>query len=82
MLADVTTELDEQLIRDCVGEIGNVVSGQAKALLAGTPFAFTFSLPEVVVGANHFQPASGQECLVVAFNSDQGEFSLRLLLNS
>ena len=43
MLAHVPTELDEQLICDCVGEIGNVVAGQAKTLLAGTPYCFTFS---------------------------------------
>jgi len=79
ILAGVSVDLDEQLIRDCVGEIGNVVAGQAKALLAGTPYHFAFSLPRVV-GVNDFQPPAGLDCLVVAFNGDPGEFALRLFL--
>jgi len=80
ILASVSAEPDEQLIRDCVGEIGNVVAGQAKALLAGTPYHFTFSLPRVVPGVDDFQPAPGLDCLAVVFNSEQGEFALRLFL--
>jgi chemotaxis protein CheX len=80
ILAGVSAEVDEQLTRDCVGEIGNVVAGQAKALLAGTPYHFTFSLPRVVTGVDEFRPAPELDCLMVAFNSEQGEFALRLLL--
>jgi len=35
MLAGVSIDVGDQLIRDCAGEIGNVVAGQAKALLSG-----------------------------------------------
>jgi chemotaxis protein CheX len=80
ILTGVSAEVDEQLVRDCVGEIGNVVAGQAKALLAGTPYHFTFSLPRVVAGVDEFRPAPGLDCLMVAFNSEQGEFALRLFL--
>ena len=79
MLADVSTEVDAQLIRDCVGEIGNVVAGQAKALLAAAPYHFTFSLPKVV-DVEDFQPPAVPDCLVVAFNCDSGEFALELFL--
>jgi len=80
ILAGVSAEVDEQLIRDCVGEIGNVVAGQAKALLAGTPYHFAFSLPRIVAGVDDLQPAPGLDCLAVAFNSEQGEFTLRMFL--
>jgi chemotaxis protein CheX len=80
MLAGVTQELDENLIRDCVGEIANVVAGQAKALLAGGPYHFTFGVPQVVVDGQEFPPQQGLDCLVVAFSSDQGDFALQLFL--
>jgi chemotaxis protein CheX len=80
ILAGVTEEVDASLIRDCMGEIANVVAGQAKAKLADTPYHFTFSLPEVVVGAKDLRPQQGLDCLVIAFNSDLGEFVLQLFL--
>jgi CheY-specific phosphatase CheX len=81
ILAGVTTEVDESLIRDCVGEIASVVTGQAKALIAERPFRFGFSLPQVVVNAEEFQPQQGSDSLVVEFNCDQGEFALQLFVN-
>jgi chemotaxis protein CheX len=80
ILAGVSQEVDENLIRDCVAEIANVVAGQAKALLAGTAYRFAFSLPRVVVGAAEFRPQQGLDCLVVAFSSERGEFALQLFL--
>ena len=82
MLAGVTEKLDEGLIRDCVGEIANVVCGQAKAMLAGTLHQFVFSMPKVVAGANESQPRQDLDCLVVVFSSDRGEFTMRVFLKS
>jgi CheY-specific phosphatase CheX len=81
ILADVTKEVDEALIRDCVGEVANVVVGQAKALLAGVPDRITFSLPQVVVNATEIQIPTGSHALVVLFSSDVGDFALQLFLN-
>jgi CheY-specific phosphatase CheX len=78
ILAGVKDEVDENLIRDCVGEMGNVIAGQAKAILAETPYRFAFSLPEVVVGPKELLPRPGPDCLVVVFGSDPGEFTLQL----
>src|SRR5262245_51784995 len=36
-LRDAAVDPDLDLVRDCTGEIANIVAGQAKALLAGTP---------------------------------------------
>ena len=80
ILAHVTQDVGEDLIRDCVGEIANVVAGQAKALLAEHPVRFEFRLPQIVVNAAEFQPPKGLDCLVVVFDCDQGEFALQLFV--
>jgi CheY-specific phosphatase CheX len=79
ILSGVTEEVDDRLIRDCVAEIANVAAGQAKALLAETPYRFSFSLP-VVFEAHDPEvcPSSGLDCLLVIFASDVGELALHL----
>jgi chemotaxis protein CheX len=80
ILAGVTQDVDENLIRDCLGEIANVVAGQAKTMLAGGPYRFAFALPRVIDDAQEWPPPQGLDCLVVAFQSDPGEFVLQLYL--
>jgi hypothetical protein len=64
-----------------MGEIANVVAGQAKAMLAETPYRFVFALPPIVVHAKDFRLPSGLDCLMVAFTCDYGEFALQLSLD-
>ena len=78
--SSVGVELDEGLIRDCMGEIANVVTGQAKAVLAETPYRFTFSRPPSVLAAEEFQVRSDLDCLLLAFACDQGQFAMHLML--
>jgi chemotaxis protein CheX len=78
ILAGAAQEVNEDLIRDCVGEIANVVAGQAKAMLAGGPYRFAFSIPQVVADASQCLSQSGLDCLGANFSSDQGEFTLQL----
>ena len=80
ILTGVTTEVDQNLIRDCMGEIANVVTGQAKALLAETAYRFVFALPPVVDDVKKFRHSPGLDCLMVVFTCDQGEFALQLCL--
>jgi CheY-specific phosphatase CheX len=62
-----------------MGEVGNVVAGQAKTIMGATPFDFTFSLPRVVSGTEaDVQPRPGQKGFGVAFSSDAGDFALQL----
>jgi chemotaxis protein CheX len=80
VLTGALKQIDEGLIRDCVGEIANVVAGQAKSLLAGTPYHFSFSLPRVVIGsASKLGLLPCRDCLVVAFSTDLGDIALQLL---
>jgi chemotaxis protein CheX len=82
ILTGVTQEPDEALVRDCLGELANVIAGQAKALLAGMPYHFTYSPPSVVSGAEPgIRPGPESDCLVIAFGSDVGGVVLRLYLN-
>jgi chemotaxis protein CheX len=79
VLTGVTGEVDASLVRDCVGEIANVVAGQAKAMLAGTAFHFTFAIPKVVMDeAPVLRPVQGRDCLGISFDSELGGFTLHL----
>jgi CheY-specific phosphatase CheX len=82
ILTGIANEVHENLIRDCMGEIANVVAGQSKALLAETPHRFIFSLPPIVMNAEEFHPPSNLDCLIVVFTCDQGEFTIQLFLDN
>jgi chemotaxis protein CheX len=47
----VGTELTEELVNDVVGEFANVMAGQAKTILKGTPYHFLLSQPVVTRSA-------------------------------
>ena len=71
----------DHLVRDGVGEIVNVIAGNAKAAFANTPFHFNISLPSVVSGAGHMiTHKTGTPCIVVVFAVDGGELALQLCL--
>jgi len=79
ILTGVTETLDDALIRDCVGEMVNVLAGQAKGLLAGTPGHFTFGTPTVLTGtAPESLTPYGRSCLAIVFDSELGELALQL----
>jgi len=77
MLAETGVDVDDELIRDCVGEIANVISGQAKALLHGTRFAFTHCTPQVLLGADR-EVSRDVDCYAIVFGSEVGEFTLQI----
>ncbi len=83
MLAGAVDEITDELVRDCVGEVANVIAGQGKSLLGGTRHGYTFRPPTVVSGAD--QPTwegDGRRCLVMVFASDLGDFALQLCMKS
>ena len=78
ILGEVIPEPDPTMIRDCLGEVANVIAGQAKSLLSGTQYHFRFATPTVVEG----RPADvGASDWVVEFASDIGEFTFHMCLN-
>lgn len=52
MLGMDVTEMSAE-VEDCVGELGNMVAGGAKTVLAGNGIDFDISLPTVIVGCQH-----------------------------
>jgi CheY-specific phosphatase CheX len=79
MLAGYSNELQDSLVHDCMAEIANVIGGQAKALLAGTPRQFLYSLPRVIVGHNEDDSSKQQlDFLTVDFDTELGAFSIRM----
>jgi chemotaxis protein CheX len=81
VLAEVPEERDEALVRDCLGELANVIAGQAKALLAETPYRFTFATPTVTSGSGPGIRPERHTVWQVSFSSDLGDFALQLWLN-
>jgi CheY-specific phosphatase CheX len=74
ILTGTPAEVDEGMMQDCAGEVANVVAGQAKALLVGTPLHFTLSTPTV---AQRCDPGDGHR--VLRFDSDAGAFAIHLV---
>lgn len=75
VLASVTDNVSREMVNDCVGEVANVVAGQAKAMLVGSPAHFTLSTP--VVREGDTSPPSGDR-RVIEFDSNVGVFVIQL----
>ena len=76
-ILDGAAELNDAMVRDCAGELANVVAGHAKALLFGTPDHFNLATPTVVSGPPTL-PAG--QTWQVNFSSEVGGFRLFLRL--
>lgn len=74
MLGMAEGEMDEDTLRDGVGEMANIVAGNVKAVLSGTPYKFLLSLPDVQSGA--ISLPAGVEKVENLLRCDLGEFSL------
>jgi chemotaxis protein CheX len=82
ILAEVTQAPDDCLVRDCMGEVANVVAGQAKTLLAETRYQLVLGTPSVISGHDlEFGCRAAAEGLVAVFSSDAGEFALQVWLD-
>jgi chemotaxis protein CheX len=66
---------------DGVGEIINMIAGQAKSLLAKTKYRFNISIPSVVSGIDHeITHKKGTPNIVVLFDANGEEFALQVCL--
>jgi chemotaxis protein CheX len=79
VLAGAGGATDGALVRDCMAEITNIIAGQAKAMLHGTPHRFAFSTPRIFSGQDvSLEQYTGREFLVAHFVSDAGDFTLQV----
>jgi chemotaxis protein CheX len=79
VFAEVHEVVTPALVQDCMGEIGNVIAGQGKALLHGTPYHYSFSAPTIQAAADLKLPAI-LDSVVLAFDSDVGDCALQFCL--
>ncbi len=76
VLAGTLNDPDEAMVQDCVNEVANIIAGQAKTLLYGTPHHFSFSPPLAAAS-----PLPSEiEWMVQTFASDVGELTLHVHL--
>jgi len=66
------TTLTEEMIDDVMGEFANVIAGQSKTMLKGTPYHFTLSIPVVarVAGFTRIpEVTAGEPAVALSFES-------------
>ncbi|WP_319542192.1 chemotaxis protein CheX [uncultured Pseudodesulfovibrio sp.] len=76
MLGD---EIDDimQDVKDAVGELTNMISGQARAGLAETGLVFQGSTPTVVMGDNHtISHMAKSPIMAIPFTTKDGDFTI------
>lgn len=83
MLGETTIPADlNSDVCDGVGEIINMIAGQAKAMLVKTKYHFTISIPSVVSGHGHeISHKKGTPNIVVLFEADGEPFALQVCLS-
>lgn len=81
MLGEVPSEELNSDVCDAVGELINMISGQAKASLVKTKYHFTISIPSVVKGTGHeITHKKGTPNIVVLFEAEGQEFAIQVCL--
>lgn len=78
MLMEEVPEMN-QAVEDAIGEIGNIVVGDARRLLIQDGFSLNISVPTVVVGKGHKISRSGDiPCIAIPFRTPFGEFEVNV----
>jgi chemotaxis protein CheX len=71
--------LTAELIDDAAGEFANVIAGQAKTMLKGTPEHFWLSTPIVQRTGTPGQRVAGSAILTLYFDCNAGSFALQVV---
>lgn len=79
-LAD-SPQPDDGLMLDAVGEFANVIAGQIKTMLKGTPYHFHLTTPRFGTESLPDGREASQAWLVHPFGTDAGEFVVCLRLS-
>ncbi len=67
--------------QDAVGELTNMISGQARAGLAGDGLVLQGSTPSIIAGDNHtITHMTHAKVMAIPFNSAAGEFTVEFCL--
>ena len=75
-------EIDND-VRDLVGELTNIISGQGRRVLADMGHYLEAAIPEIVVGKKHIiQHTANSPILAIPFNSAEGEIVVEICLEA
>jgi chemotaxis protein CheX len=78
MFGEEITEMNEE-IKDAVGEIANMISGQARQELEGLGRSLTAAIPTVVMGKNHsITHITTYPIIAIPFSTDHGKFTIEV----
>ena len=78
MLMEDVTEMN-QSVEDAIGEIGNIVVGDARRSLIQDGHQLNISIPTVVIGSGHKISRSGDvPCIAIPFTTDFGDFEVNV----
>ena len=80
MVSDTVTEITPE-VQDSIGELTNIVAGNAKNFFAERDMHFNITVPSVIVGKRHnISYKENDKVLVIPFDMDNVPFVLELLL--
>ncbi len=80
MFGEEMTEINDE-VKDAVGEILNIVSGQARQKLESTGRVLKGAIPTVISGKNHtITHITKSPIIAVPFDSDKGSFTIEICL--
>lgn len=78
MLGEEMKELNEE-IQDAVGEITNMIAGQARKRLDELGRPLMAAIPTVVIGENHtISHVTSYPIIAIPFGTDNGEFTIEV----
>ena len=78
MFGEEMTSLNGE-IQDAVGEIGNMISGQARQKLEKKGRSLKAAIPTVVMGKNHsITHITKHPIVAIPFNTDSGDFTIEV----
>jgi chemotaxis protein CheX len=66
--------IGDVMVHDGVGELINMIAGQAKTTLGNTPYKFNITLPTIISGRGHeVYHKQGTICVSTIFETEEGE---------
>jgi chemotaxis protein CheX len=76
MFGEEMTEINDE-IKDAVGELTNMISGQATTKLADLGTSLKAELTDVVMGSQHpLEHISGRPVIAMSYQTDNGDFTM------
>lgn len=78
MLMEEITSMNKS-VEDAIGEIGNIVVGDARRSLIQDGYSLNISVPTVVVGSGHkISRSSSVPCIGIPFSTPFGDFEVNV----